>query len=179
MRYLRRPCRTGRAPGSWSSGIRGGAATPLHRDAAGGRPVGGPHHARPVAAAGRETHGCKPRHRNFRSLCPYTRRAGTQRSLRTPPLVWSRRCRRPRVNQGLGSRADDTGRAAPRAIPGAEEAEPPNLGCLQRLGRKPCSETRPQLISTTTSHYAPIGPTTPPLGNVAHMSSPELSLIHI
>ena len=75
------------------------------------------------------------------------------------------------MNQGLGSRADDTGRAAPRAIPGAEEAEPPNLGCLQRLAK--ASETRPQLISTTTSHYAPIGPTTPPLGNVAHMSSPE------
>ena len=75
------------------------------------------------------------------------------------------------MNQGLGSRADDTGRAAPRAIPGTEEAEPPNLGCLQRLAK--ASETRPQLISTTTSHYAPIGPTTPPLGNVAHMSSPE------
>ena len=64
------------------------------------------------------------------------------------------------MNQGLGSRADDTGRAAPRAIPGAEEAEPPNLGCLQRLAK--ASDPRPQLISTTTSHHAPIGPTTPP-----------------
>ena len=68
------------------------------------------------------------------------------------------------MNQGLGSRADDTGRAAPRAIPGAEEAEPPNLGCLQRLAK--ASDPRPQLISTTTSHHAPIGPTTPPPGNV-------------
>ena len=75
------------------------------------------------------------------------------------------------MNQGLGSRADDTGRAAPRAIPGAEEAEPPNLGCLQRLAK--AGDPRPQLVSTTTSQHAPIGPTTPPPGNVVHMSSPE------
>ena len=75
------------------------------------------------------------------------------------------------MNQGLGSRADDTGRAAPRAIPGTEEAEPPNLGCLQRLAK--AGDPHPQLIFITTSHYAPTGPTTPPLGNVAHMSSPE------
>ena len=38
------------------------------------------------------------------------------------------------MNQGLGSRVEDTGRVAPRAIPGTKEAELPNLGCLQKAG---------------------------------------------
>ena len=49
-----------------------------------------------------------------------------------------------------------------------EEAGLLNLGCLRKAGES-WRPTPAKLIFITTSHYAPTGPTTPPLGNVAHM----------
>ena len=76
------------------------------------------------------------------------------------------------MNQGLGSRVDDTGRAAPRATPGTEGAGPPNLGCLQRAGESW------RLTPTTNVRYnkppCPDRANSPPTsGIVAHVSSPE------
>ena len=68
------------------------------------------------------------------------------------------------MNQGLGSRAEDTGRAAPCAIPGTEGAELPNLGCLQKAGESRGDPHYPSRSpdSTTNDKKPPCPDTEPP-----------------